>query len=405
VVAPAELMMKRRDSDVETRSAALRGKRVLVGITGGIAAVDSVRLLRELRRHGADLTVMMTHSAQRVISPLAVEWACQTPVLTDWSPEMSQLDRFDGILVSPATRQTIAAHVHGIMDTPLQMALSAGRGGKTPILFVPSMHGSLFDDPVTDDLCQSLEQHGHHVLWGPKEEGRLKQPDPVRIVAELCHVINSERADRKRTVVTLGANRSAVDAVRWIQNTSSGKTGWSIAEHLYRMGHKVTVIAGDYSHQPTFPLPDVHHEETPDGMLEVLIELANGPQTPDSWVHCAAVLDYCVAEPSVEKVKSGSEEWTVQLSRTAKHLDELTPLCEGATRIAFKLESGVSDDQLVERARSLIESNGLAGVMANHLEEVNSGGRRAIWVPSSGESVDISDSDSLNETVEQAICG
>lgn len=116
-------MAERRDSDVDTRSVALEGRKVLVGITGGIAAVESVRLLRELRRHGADLTVMMTHSAQRVITPLAVEWASQTPVLTDWSPEMSQLDHFDGILVSPATRQTIAAHVHGILDTPLQMAL------------------------------------------------------------------------------------------------------------------------------------------------------------------------------------------------------------------------------------------------------------------------------------------
>jgi len=402
---PSELMAERRDSDVDTRSGALEGRKVLVGITGGIAAVESVRLLRELRRHGADLTVMMTHSAQKVITPLAVEWASQTPVLTDWSPEMSQLDHFDGILVSPATRQTIAAHVHGILDTPLQMALSAGRGSKTPTLFVPSMHGSLFDDPVTDDLCQTLQQHGHHIIWGPEEEGRMKQPDPVSVVAKLCHIINSNRAARKRVVVTLGANRSAVDAIRWIQNTSSGKTGWLISEHLYRMGHDVTVVAGDYSHAPSFSLPSVHHEVTPDGMLDVLMELAESTQRPDSWIHCAAVLDYCVSTPSMEKVKSGSEEWSIQLSRSAKHLDELAPLCEGSTRIAFKLESGATDQQLVERANSLIDSHSLTAVVANHLEEIHSLDRRAIWVPSEGEPIDLSDSSSLTEMVEQAICG
>lgn len=398
-------MAERRDSDVDTRSVALEGRKVLVGITGGIAAVESVRLLRELRRHGAELTVMMTHSAQRVITPLAVEWASQTPVLTDWSPEMSQLDRFDGILVSPATRQTIAAHVHGILDTPLQMALSAGRGSRTPTVFVPSMHGSLFDDPVTDDLCQTLQQHGHHVIWGPEEEGRMKQPDPVSVVAELCHIINSNIASRKRVVVTLGANRSALDAVRWIQNTSSGKTGWHIAEYLYRMGHEVTVVAGDYSHDPSFSLPSVHHEVTPDGMLNVLVELAESTLRPDAWIHCAAVLDYCVSSPSMEKVKSGSEEWSIQLSRSAKHLDELTPLCKGSTRIAFKLESGASDEQLVERAHSLIDIHSLTAVVANHLEEVDSQDRRAIWVPSEGERKDLADINSLSEMVEQAICG
>lgn len=402
---PAELMGLLRDTDVEVRSAALKDKKILVGITGGIAAVESVRLLRELRRHGADLTVMMTHSAEKVITPLAVEWASQTKVLTNWSPEMSQLDSFDGILVSPATRQTIAAHVHGIMDTPLQMALSSGRGARTPILFVPSMHGSLFDDPVTDDLCQSLEQQGHHLLWGPDEEGRRKQPDPVTIVARLAHVVNSRLASRKRVVVTLGANRSAIDAVRWLQNTSSGKTGWTIAEHLYRMGHKVTIIAGDYNHPPSFTFENVHQEVTPEGMLEALIEVAGQITKQDAWVHCAAVLDYSVTEAATEKVKSGSEGWTIELSRTSKHLQQLTPLCEGATRIAFKLESGVSDSELVDRARALIEQHDLAGVVANHLEELETEGRRAIWVSSDGTESEISSESSLAQFIEQAICG
>ena len=393
-----------RDVDVESRSEVLRGRRVLVGITGGIAAVESVRLLRELRRHGAELSVMMTHASQKVITPLAVEWAAQTPVLTDWSPTMAQLETYDGILVSPATRQTIAAHVHGIMDTPLQMALSSARGSRTPILFVPSMHGTLFDDPVTDDLCQTLEQQGHHVLWGPKEEGRHKQPDSVRIVAEFSHLVNASMADRKRVVVTLGANRSRIDAVRWVQNTSSGRTGWGIAEHLHRMGHTVVVVSGETSHVASFKLPIVIQLSNPDEMLDKLTELAQSTPAPDAWVHAAAVLDYVVTETTDRKVKSGSDEWSVQLSPSAKHLEQLNSVCIGP-RIGFKLESGVTDEELVDRARSLISANSLCGVVANHLEEIESSIRRAIWVPSDGEPRDIVDMYSLAEVVEQAICG
>ena len=99
--------MSVRDTDVELRGSSLAGKRILVGVTGGIAAVDSVRLLREMRRHGAEMLVIMTESARRVITPLAIEWASQCQVITDWDGDMKQLEDVDAILVAPATRNTI----------------------------------------------------------------------------------------------------------------------------------------------------------------------------------------------------------------------------------------------------------------------------------------------------------
>ena len=405
-VARKPVTMDSEDRAVERRSGALTGCKVLLGICGGIAAVDSVRLLRELRRHGADATVIMSYSAQRVISPLAVEWAAGVKPVTEWGAEMAQLEPHDAVLVSPATRRCLAAHVHGVLDTPLQMALSAARGRRDPIMFVPSMHSDLFDDPVTDDLCQALVAEGASVMWGEREEGRYKTPDAVQIVADLCHLVNSRRPERRRVAVTLGRNRSRVDAVRWITNSSSGRTGWAIAEHLYRMGHTVHAVAGEVTSQPAFKLPFVTSADDADDMLGALLDLASSDDAPTAWVHAAAVLDYVVAEPATEKVASGAEQWGLGLVRSTKHLDALTPLCGDCCRIAFKLESGVSDAQLIESARSLLQKHELDGVVANHLEEVSGQtGRRGLWVSDDAEPMPISNLGELAELIDAAICG
>ena len=140
-----------KDTGVAIQSDALLGKRVLLAISGGIAAVESVKLARELRRHQADLTVIMSEEATKIITPLAVSWGSDTTVHHGWNPKMSQLDGFDVTLIAPATRTTISKHIHGIMDSPLMMALSAGRGQNSKLCFVPAMHTDLFDDPVTTD--------------------------------------------------------------------------------------------------------------------------------------------------------------------------------------------------------------------------------------------------------------
>ena len=119
--------MAMRDTDVEIRGDSLAEKRILLGVSGGIAAVDTVRLARELRRHGAIVSVMMTYSAQKIISPLAIEWATQSPVITDWESDLTALEEVDGILIAPTTRDLMASYLHGLQHGPILMALSAAR--------------------------------------------------------------------------------------------------------------------------------------------------------------------------------------------------------------------------------------------------------------------------------------
>ena len=361
--------MSVRDTDVERLGSSLSGKRILVGVTGGIAAVDTVRLLREMRRHGAEMLVIMTESAQRVITPLAVEWASQCEVITDWDGDMKQLEDVDAILVAPATRNTIAAHLHGMQQGPLLMALSAARSRDTHVLMVPSMHADLADDPVTDDIVERLREEGIDVLWGDLEEGKWKTPNHEHVVARFAHGINATAPNRKSVVVTLGGTYSPIDDVRGIQNTSSGATGYAIADSLYRHGHDVTCVVGKTSVTEPGWLPLCIAAENPNDMLAELKALAN--DDIQAWVHTAAVLDYIVEAPAEGKLASQQGPLHVKLVEGAKHIQELKEKVRGSMRIGFKLETGVKQRDLIHRATAQIEHSEMTAVVANRLEDLS----------------------------------
>ena len=146
-----------KDTGVYIKGDSLKDKHILFAISGGIAATESIKVSRELRRYGAKLTILMSKDAEKIITPLAISWASNSEVFTGWDYKMSQLEDFDLILVAPATRNTISKHIYGIMDSPIMMALSAARSKLTPTLFIPSMHQDLFDDPVTTELIGQLD--------------------------------------------------------------------------------------------------------------------------------------------------------------------------------------------------------------------------------------------------------
>ena len=363
------MFMAMRDTDVESRGSSLSGKRILLGVSGGIAAVDTVRLARELRRHGALVSVMMTHSAQKIITPLAVEWATQTRVITNWESDLSALEEVDGILIAPATRDLMASYLHGLQHGPILMALSAARSRKCPVLMIPSMHSDLANDPVTDDLVEQVREHNISVHWGKEEEGKRKTPPHEEIVARFSHLINCSKPNRKQVVVTLGATRSPIDDVRFVQNTSSGATGFAIADDLYRNGHDVTCVSGITSVTQPEWLPLVIRATTPKEMLKELIAISN--DEIDAWIHTAAVLDYVVKNPAEGKLASQQGSLNIELIESDKHIMKLKEKCEGSVRIGFKLESGIKQKDLIFRAVAQIEKAGMTAVVANRLEDLN----------------------------------
>tara|TARA_A100001234_G_C12625734_1_gene386035 strand:- start:92 stop:1291 length:1200 start_codon:yes stop_codon:yes gene_type:complete len=375
--------MAMRDTDVEIRGDSLSGKKILLGVSGGIAAVDTVRLARELRRHGAIVSVMMTHSAQKIITPLAVEWATQTNVITDWESDLSALDEVDGILIAPATRDLLASYLHGLQHGPILMALSAARSRECPVMMVPSMHADLADDPITSDLVDEVEKLGIKVHWGDEEEGKRKTPPHDEIVARFANFINQNKPNRKSVVITLGATRSPIDDIRYVQNTSSGGTGYQIADHLYRHGHDISCVSGVTTYRKPNWLPLVINADNPDEMLKELKALSN--DDIDAWVHCAAVLDYVVESPAEGKLASQQGPLEVKLVESSKHILELKEKCKNAVRIGFKLETGIKQKELVRRAVAQLEYAGMTAVVANRLEDLNDNTRpRAYLVDKTG---------------------
>ncbi|MFQ3321401.1 MAG: phosphopantothenoylcysteine decarboxylase/phosphopantothenate--cysteine ligase [Candidatus Thalassarchaeaceae archaeon] len=362
-----------KDTGVQIKGTSLNNCHILFAISGGIAATESIKIARELRRFQANVTILMSKEAEKIITPLAVSWASDSDILTDWNPKMKQLEKYDAILVAPATRNTISTHIHGIMDSPMMMALSSARGSKTPMLFVPSMHKDIFDDPVTSDLISKLIDEGSEVLLEKENEGKIKQAEPVKIVAKLCNMVNSKLPNRKKIAITLGANRAEIDSIRSIINTSSGKTGWFLSEYLYRHGHDITCIVGHTTVSPNFDLSDVRFCQSPTNMLESCVSLASSEAPPQAWIHVAAVLDY-YPTPEVGKKSSGLDEWNINLMPGPKHISHLSPLVNGTIRIGFKLESNVSNEKLIETAFNQLNKynlNAVIGNMKEHIQDDN----------------------------------
>jgi len=375
--------MAMRDTDVEIRGDSLAKKRILLGVSGGIAAVDTVRLARELRRHGAIVSVMMTHSAQKIISPLAIEWATQSPVITDWESDLTALEEVDGILIAPTTRDLMASYLHGLQHGPILMALSAARTRDCPVMMIPSMHADLANDPVTTEIVDEVRHKGIEVHWGDEEEGKRKTPPHEEIVARFANYVNSRKNHRKSVVITLGATRSPIDDIRFIQNTSSGSTGFAIADDLFRHGHDVTCVKGITSVMTPNWLPLIIQADSPEEMLKELFALSN--DEIEAWVHSAAVLDYVVENSAEGKLASQQGPLDVKLIESPKHILELTQKCQGSVRIGFKLETGIKQKELVRRALAQIEYAKMTAVVANRLEDINDSSKpRAYLVDKTG---------------------
>ena len=389
-----------RDSAVGIVGSSLTGKTVHLVVTGGIAAVETVRLARELRRHGASLAVTMTDEATKIITPLAVGWATGSQVNVGWSSDLPGLEVPDIVVVAPATRNTLSKISSGVMDDPAMMAITAASGAGRPILLVPSMHDDLFDDPVTQELLTTMRGMGHHVLTSPSEEGRRKQPLPEVIVRRVCHLANGDRSGLRDVAVFYGATSSNIDPVRVITNSSSGRTGFMVSDHLERMGHNVTRVVGSTS------TPHDHNgisARTPSDMIEAASHISS-EAGPDVWVIAAAVLDFEPSSPSTEKMSSKATNATIDLSPAPRLIEHIREISPDSRVISFKLESGITEQELIERARSHMHRAGTSAVVANLLEGLEGEGPRGYLVQ--GDSVRTLDAEiDLCEAIDALILG
>jgi phosphopantothenoylcysteine decarboxylase/phosphopantothenate--cysteine ligase len=348
----------------------LEGKTIALGITGSVGAVECVALARKLMRHGAEIQTVMSRMSQTIIHPYLMEWATGNPVITELTGQIEHVtlagkheDHVDLLLIAPSTANTIGKIANGIDDTPVTTTASSAIGAGIPVIIVPAMHESMYDHPAVIENIEKLKGMGITIVSPRMEEAKAKIPEVSTIVDHVLAVLGPKDLDGKHFVVTAGPTRGWIDRVRFITNPSTGKMGIAVAEELIRRGATVSLVLGPTTERGP-DLAEIHKVITSQEMLETVMSELSAHKT-DGLVSTAAVLDYVPSKMEDRKMVSGAEKLNVELVPTTKIVEEARKEYKDLLIIGFKVESGVTDEELASRARTKIDAGICDLVVAN----------------------------------------
>ncbi len=356
----------------------LNGRRVVLGVSGGIAAYKSCILARRLTEHGAAVDVVLTAAATEFVRPLTFEALTKRPVLTSLWERGRALSHIelahdaDLIVVAPATANLLARAAQGIADDLLTAILLAAN---VPILVAPGMNDEMFAHPATQANLTTLRERGWAVVGpaigplaeGPSERpGRMVEPEEILVHAErLLRAPQSALRD-KRVLVTAGPTREHVDPVRVITNPSSGRMGYRLAEAAFARGAQVTLVSGPTS-LPTPIGPDVVRVTT---TAELCAAVERFLPQADVLVMAAAPADFRPRDRSDTKRPRSQGELTLTLEPTPDVLQATVAARRaGSVVVGFALEAGEG----VARAREKLKQKQLDLVILNRVDEPGSG--------------------------------
>lgn len=352
------------------------GRRVLLGVTGGIASYKSAWLARLLTHAGAQVDVVMTRGATEFIAPITFEALTGRPVHTELFAAGRALDHIrlareaEVVVVAPATADFLARAAHGRADDLLAATLLATTAR---VLLVPAMNDRMWAHPQTRNNADHLRSLGYGVL--EPEEGMLaagegsgpgRMPEPETILAHVGRLLETPSLRGRRLLVTAGPTREPVDPVRFLSNRSSGKMGVALASAAWRRGADVRLIAGPLE----VPLPvgvTSQHVETTEQMAEAVCAALS---SADALIMAAAPADFRAADPAAQKIKKTGAPPALALAPTPDILRETrTARRRGAVMVGFALET----DDALANARTKLEQKGLDLVVLNRANEEGAG--------------------------------
>ncbi|MBV1869680.1 MAG: bifunctional phosphopantothenoylcysteine decarboxylase/phosphopantothenate--cysteine ligase CoaBC [Gammaproteobacteria bacterium] len=351
----------------------LAQKKIILGITGGIAAYKSAELTRRLKEQGADVRVVMTPSAKEFITPLTFQALSGNPVsdsLLDRDAEAAmghiELARWaDLILIAPASADFLARLSHGFANdllSTLCLATSA------PIAVAPAMNQLMWQNKATQANCHTLKQRGI-LLLGPNsgdqacgETGLGRMMEPDQLVSATIPLLKSNDLQTgplhgKKVVITAGPTREALDPIRFISNHSSGKMGFALARAAIAAGAQTIIIAGPV------------HQETPDGAERINTVTAKGmyqaslEHAPDAdiFIATAAVADYRPLQRADQKIKKSAEQISIELTRNPDIIAAVAALSEKPFTVGFAAET----NDLISYAKGKLQNKKLDLIVAN----------------------------------------
>ena len=356
---------------IGTKGDSLKGKKIVLCVTGSVAAIKSPEIARELMRLGAEVYTVMTPMAQKIIHPYMMEWSTGNPVVTELTGEIEHVtlggehdNRADLVLVAPSTANTIGKAATAIDDTPVTTLLTTAIGAGIPIIIAPAMHASMYKHPIVVENIGKLESIGVEVLMPRFEEEKAKIPGTEEIVEAVVGKLSARRdLEGVRMVITAGPTREYLDSFRFISNPSSGKMGVAIAKVALGRGAQVTLVYGPGTAAPPAGAKVVPVQGTED-MLDAVVEsLKDGKQ--DVAILAAAAADYRASERKMVKTPSGLDQWNIELRPLPKVIEHVKKVDPDILLVGFKAEYDISDEELIERATKRMGEADMDLVVAN----------------------------------------
>jgi len=355
----------------------LKGKNILLGVSGGIAAYKACELTSRLKKLDANVDVIMTKSATEFVTPLTFQSLSLNQVVTDmfekpryWEIEhISLAKKADIVVIAPATANIIGKLANGIADDMLTTTVMAAKAIK---LIAPAMNTNMYENPVVQKNIETLKQLGYkfvepgegRLACGDIGKGKLAEPEIIEeAIKEL--LLPNKDLEGKTVLVTAGPTREAIDPVRFITNYSTGKMGFAIAEKAVSRGAKVYLVSGPSNLSTPFGVERYDVVSARD-MYDIVMKLMG---KADIIIKSAAVADYRPAEISNEKIKKSENEMTIKLQRNPDILQELGKVKGNRVLIGFAMET----QNLIENAKAKVQKKNLDFIVANDLRTEGAG--------------------------------
>ncbi|MDR4893778.1 MULTISPECIES: bifunctional phosphopantothenoylcysteine decarboxylase/phosphopantothenate--cysteine ligase CoaBC [unclassified Chryseobacterium] len=356
------------------------GKKILIAVSGGIAAYKIHFLIRDFVKKGAEVQVIMTPDAENFVTKLSLSTLSKKPVYSDfyssngtWNSHVEMALWADVMIVAPCTANTLSKMVHGMCDN---LVIATYMSAKCPVFIAPAMDLDMYAHPSTKKNLELAESFGHIII--PAENGELasgligqgRMAEPATIFTTVEHYFHSDShsgsLDGKTVLITAGPTYEAIDPVRFIGNHSSGKMGFSLAEEASKRGAKVILISGPSFQTLNDPNVELHKVISAKEMLAKVFEFYD---RIDIGIASAAVADYAPKEVAKEKIKKNDENLTIEL---VKNPDILKTMGEKKTHqflVGFALETQNEE----ENAKGKLEKKNLDMIVLNSLRDEGAG--------------------------------
>jgi len=360
---------------VATQGKEILGKKIVLCVTGSVAAYKAIDLARLLMRHGADVyAVMSESSSSMLIKADIMKWATGNEVVTKLSGELEHVvladtNMADLILVYPCTANTIGKIANGIDDTTVTSVLAVGLGSRIPIIVVPAMHKSMYTNDIIAKNIERLNGIGVKFLEPSISENKAKILEPDLVLQSVIGELNLRHSllSGKNILVTAGSTLEHIDPVRVITNLSSGKMGIAITEEAVIAGANVTLVYGHGTSDPPRIRNVIRVNTRREMETVVLSELSS--KRYDIIIFCAAITDFVPQHTSFKKIETKKGKIVLPLLPTAKIINEVKHISRNDKLflVAFKAEHKVSDSCLINKAFQKLQECDADLVIANDL--------------------------------------